>query len=77
MLTGWSLCAINSGQTKQTEFMSMEFKSIVGVYRLPAPREGGPATPEQQELQNERQRELWTQSRAGRGAKIGLEQGYS
>jgi len=55
----------------------MEFKSIVGVYRLPAPREGGPATPEQQELQNERQRELWTQSRAGRGAKIGLEQGYS
>lgn len=52
--TGRSLCAINSGQTKQTEFMSVESKSIVRVYRLPAPREEGPATPEQRELRKTR-----------------------
>lgn len=69
---GWTLCAINSGQTKQTEFMSVESKSIGGVYRLRAPREGGlegTGTFEQWELQNEREREPWTQTGQGGGQK--------
>lgn len=72
---GRSLCAINSGQTKQTEFMSAEPESVLGVYRLPAPGDRGLATPEQ-ERQNEKRREGWAQSRVARGAKPGLRQGY-
>lgn len=66
---GRSLCAINSGQTKQTEFMSAEPESVLGVYRLPAPGE------REQERQNEKRREGWAQSRVARGAKPGFRRG--